>query len=43
MSFYIQDRELEPPEILENECIYCGDKSKDNFCSKQCRIAHEND
>ncbi len=43
MSYYIDDRELNPPEIPENKCIYCGDQSKDDFCSKQCRTAHLND
>lgn len=42
-GYYIQDRELNPPEELENECIFCGNECEENFCSTKCRIGYFND
>jgi hypothetical protein len=43
MSFYLPDRELNPPEILENECLFCGNECEKEFCSNECKTAYLND
>lgn len=43
MSYYIADRELNPPEVLKNECIFCGNNCQKEFCSNECKTAHLND
>lgn len=29
-----------PDDELENECAFCGEPCKKEFCSKDCRIAY---
>jgi hypothetical protein len=34
---------LNPDEAPENECGFCGNACEDEFCSKDCLIANEED
>lgn len=40
---YDQWKTMTPPEEPENECGYCGDPCEEEFCSKACRVANDND
>ena len=41
-NYYIQDRELNPPECLEGECLECLNPCNGDFCCKQCENAYTN-
>lgn len=34
---------LNPDEAPENECRFCSNVCEEEFCSKQCRKANEED
>ena len=32
-----------PPEELDNECLYCGEPCDKSYCDKNCKKAYEQD
>ena len=39
----INPENLDPEEELEKKCAFCGEPCYQEFCSKECRKAYEED
>ena len=42
VNYYIEDRELNPPETFDGQCLECLKECDSDFCSKQCERVYIN-